>query len=320
MNIAQLSVGVGPYYIVSVTRGSPNPLFHRLPERLSRARKGSQADAPRTGTEGWRNQWRNLVHRRRPTHADGSNSGANRGSSWGTCSVAGLWHWGKRRPTAPDSTTVRMAIRLVTARTECAISRAELGRRAGLSPRAIAKVEAGGQSGVDIVEALARRWACRPHGWPTARSPRSCHRSAAAGPPRSHPPTPPTDSSPTSNARAPTRGATACHPAAATPPPPTESQSRAVRFPPRKLSARRSAAFLVAAWSFFYQLRHCAGCQIPPRSGSASLCADAGRSGSGSAQARRAFRSRRRCVGIMAQRDALSRETCRGRTACLPLR
>ena len=161
MNIAQLSVGVGPYYIVSVTRGSPNPLFHRLPERLSRARKAAKLtrralEQKAGGTNGA------ILYieegRRMPTVATVARIAAALGvhAAWLAYGI------GEEAADGSDSTTVRMAIRLVTARTECAISRAELGRRAGLSPRAIAKVEAGGQSGVDIVEALAKALGVSP--------------------------------------------------------------------------------------------------------------------------------------------------------------
>ncbi len=44
------------------------------------------------------------------------------------------------------------------------MSRAELGRLTGISPRAIAKVESGGQSGIDVVESLAKALGVSP-GW-----------------------------------------------------------------------------------------------------------------------------------------------------------
>jgi transcriptional regulator with XRE-family HTH domain len=61
-----------------------------------------------------------------------------------------------------SSQTADMATRLQLVRGERSISRAELGRRTGLSPRAIAKIEAGGQSGVDVIEVLAQALGISP--------------------------------------------------------------------------------------------------------------------------------------------------------------
>ena len=66
-----------------------------------------------------------------------------------------------------DSTAVNtddMGARLASVRDERKISRAELARLTELSPRTIAKIESGGQSGVEVVEALAQALGISP-GW-----------------------------------------------------------------------------------------------------------------------------------------------------------
>jgi transcriptional regulator with XRE-family HTH domain len=59
---------------------------------------------------------------------------------------------------APNISQAQTALgdRLRLARTDCSMSLAELGRRTGRSPRAIAKIENGGQSGIDVIESLAK--------------------------------------------------------------------------------------------------------------------------------------------------------------------
>ncbi|MBL9009387.1 MAG: helix-turn-helix transcriptional regulator [Myxococcales bacterium] len=155
MNIAQLFVIVGPYYTVPVTRGSPNPRFLRLPQRLTKARKA--ADVTRRALEQKAGGTNGAIlyieeGRRVPTvetvarlaHALGVRA------AWLAYGVEELDAAGFR------STTVGMAARLLAVRAAQQLSRAELGRRTGLSPRAIAKIEAGGQSGVDVIEMLAK--------------------------------------------------------------------------------------------------------------------------------------------------------------------
>ena len=55
-----------------------------------------------------------------------------------------------------------MGERLASLRADCTLSRAALGRTCGLSARAIAKIEAGGQSGVDVIESLAKALGVSP--------------------------------------------------------------------------------------------------------------------------------------------------------------
>lgn len=57
-----------------------------------------------------------------------------------------------------------MGARLAAVRIERAVSKAELARLTALSPRAISKIEAGGQSGIETIEALAQALRVSP-GW-----------------------------------------------------------------------------------------------------------------------------------------------------------
>ena len=61
----------------------------------------------------------------------------------------------QQAPNMPQSHTA-IGDRLRLARTDSSMSLAELGRRTGRSPRAIAKIENGGQSGIDVIESLAK--------------------------------------------------------------------------------------------------------------------------------------------------------------------
>lgn len=63
-----------------------------------------------------------------------------------------------------SQSTDGLAARLVSLRAERGLSRTALARLCELSPRAITKIEAGGQSGVEVVESLAKALGVSP-GW-----------------------------------------------------------------------------------------------------------------------------------------------------------
>lgn len=144
-----------------MTRGSPNPWFHRLPERLSRARK--RADLTRRALEqkagGTNGAVLYIEERRRiPTVA----TVARLADALGIRAAWLAYGLGEEDAAGLTATTSGMAVRLLTVRAEQSLSRAELGRCTGLSPRAIAKIEAGGQSGVDVIEVLAKALCISP--------------------------------------------------------------------------------------------------------------------------------------------------------------
>lgn len=63
-----------------------------------------------------------------------------------------------------SQSTDGLGARLAALRAERGLSRAELARRCEVSPRAITKIEAGGQSGVEVIESLAKELGVSP-GW-----------------------------------------------------------------------------------------------------------------------------------------------------------
>jgi transcriptional regulator with XRE-family HTH domain len=71
---------------------------------------------------------------------------------------------GESTTDGPPATCDGMGARLTAVRVEQGHARAELARLTDLSPRAIAKIEAGGQSGVEVIESLAQALGVSP-GW-----------------------------------------------------------------------------------------------------------------------------------------------------------
>lgn len=146
-----------------MTRGSPNPRHQRLPDRLRKARKA--ADLTRRALEQKAGGTNGAVlyietGRRIPTVATLARLAAVLGvrPAW---LAYGL---GEQAPGDTTETTAGMGARLREVRDGLTLARAELARLTDLSPRAIAKIEAGGQSGVDVVEALAKALGVSP-GW-----------------------------------------------------------------------------------------------------------------------------------------------------------
>lgn len=73
--------------------------------------------------------------------------------------VSSAWlAYGIGEPTAERAagTCETMGVRLQTSREEKGLTKAALARLGGLSPSAFAKIENGGQSGVDVIESLAK--------------------------------------------------------------------------------------------------------------------------------------------------------------------
>jgi transcriptional regulator with XRE-family HTH domain len=63
---------------------------------------------------------------------------------------------GEKETDGPAATTDGMGVRLSTVRVEQGLTKAALSRLANLSPSSYAKIENGGQTGVDVLEALAK--------------------------------------------------------------------------------------------------------------------------------------------------------------------
>jgi len=146
-----------------MVRGSPNPLHMALPTRFRKARNvaGLTRMALAQAAGCGQSVAVEIEDRQRlPSVATLARlaSALQVSPSW---LAYGL---GDMKPTDPHVERMDMATRLQAARSAAAMSRAELGRHTSLSPRAIAKIEGGGQSGVDIIELLAKALGVSP-GW-----------------------------------------------------------------------------------------------------------------------------------------------------------
>lgn len=63
---------------------------------------------------------------------------------------------GEKSHEGPTATSDGMGARLLLVRTEMGLAKAVLARLVNLSPSALAKIENGGQTGIEVIEALAR--------------------------------------------------------------------------------------------------------------------------------------------------------------------
>jgi len=148
---------------VAMVRGRKNPLHYGLPSRLSKARKAAEltrkAVVQTVGTG--QTAVRDIeAGERMPTVGTIARLAAALG-----CSAAYLaYGLGDMRPDGPPATCDRMGARLQAMRVERGLTKAALARLVELSPSSFAKIENGGQTGVDVLEALAQALAVSP-GW-----------------------------------------------------------------------------------------------------------------------------------------------------------
>ena len=138
-----------------MVRGSPNPLHFGLPARLRKARKQSglkpSALGPKVGLD--HNVAANIeASDRIPTVGTLARLASALGVSAGWLGF-GL---GEQHTDRPAATTDSMGARLASVRIERGLTKAALARLADLSPSSFAKIENGGQTGVDVLEALAK--------------------------------------------------------------------------------------------------------------------------------------------------------------------
>ena len=141
-------------YAVPVVRGSPNPKHYGLAFRLRNARK--RADIPRTTLAARAGVSDAIVRyletdQRLPTVETVARLAAALGLSAAWLAFGLGEQSSDRAPAVCDG----MAERLRTARTGHDHTRTDLARLAELNPGTIAKIEAGGQTGVDTIEKLA---------------------------------------------------------------------------------------------------------------------------------------------------------------------
>ena len=144
-----------------MVRGSPNPLHFGLPARLRRARKARQitpsALGPKVGLD-----------RRVAAYIESGNRVPTIGTLTRLASALGVaagwlaYGLGEQVAHGAASTTDRMGSRLAAIRTERGETKAALARAVGLSPSTVADIENGAQTGVDVLEALAKVLAVSP--------------------------------------------------------------------------------------------------------------------------------------------------------------
>jgi len=144
-----------------MVRGSPNPLHFGLPARLRKARKQlglkPAALALRVGRD--TKVVANIeANERIPT------VGTVARLASGLQISAGWLGFGVGEPVSQGaaSSTDGMSTRLAAARTAHGLTKAALARLADLSPSAFAKIENGGQTGVDVLAALAKALGVSP--------------------------------------------------------------------------------------------------------------------------------------------------------------
>ena len=144
-----------------MVRGSPNPLHFGLPARLRKARK--QFDTKRADL--------GIKSGRELELASYVESG-QRIPSVGTLarlalalSVSAGWlgyGLGEQTTDAPVATTAGMGARLASVRIERGLTKVALARLLDLSATAIANIEKGAQTGVDVLESLAKALGVSP--------------------------------------------------------------------------------------------------------------------------------------------------------------
>lgn len=163
MNRHQLWLSVGAWYAVPMVRGSPNPRHFGLPARLRRAGRHSgltrMALAQKAGVSTATALYA-ATGQRLPTVASVARLAAGFAVSAGWLAY-GL---GDMMNSGPPATCDGMGARLQAMRIERGLTKAALARLADLSPSSFAKIENGGQTGIDVLEALAQALGVSP-GW-----------------------------------------------------------------------------------------------------------------------------------------------------------
>ena len=144
-----------------MVRGSPNPRYFGLPARLRRARKQSGLTRAALGSKVGRD-----------SEVPGYVETGERVPTVGTVErlanglgVSAAWlgfGLGDRLTEHGRSTCEGMGARLQLVRTERGHSKAALARLVQLSPSTVADIEGGAQTGIEVVESLAKALAISP--------------------------------------------------------------------------------------------------------------------------------------------------------------
>lgn len=144
-----------------MVRGSPNPLHFGLPGRLRKVRKESGLKRKALGQRAGRDPKVTAkveAGDRTPTVGTVARLASALGINAGWLGY-GL---GEQNADVSIATTDGMGGRLADARTERGLTKAALARQVGLSPSTVADIEKGAQTGVDILESLAKALGVSP--------------------------------------------------------------------------------------------------------------------------------------------------------------
>ena len=138
-----------------MVRGSPNPLHFGLPARLRRTRRARQitpsALGPKVGLD-----------RHVAAYIESGSRVPNVGTLTRLASVLGVsagwlgYGLGEQFTDGKAATTDGMGARLASVRIERGLTKVALARLLDLSATAIANIEKGAQTGVDVLESLAK--------------------------------------------------------------------------------------------------------------------------------------------------------------------
>lgn len=138
-----------------MVRGSPNPRYFGLPTRLKRARKHAGLTRTALALKVGGDQTTALdieTKRRLPTVGTIARLANGLGVSAGWLGF-GI---GEMVSESQSATCRDMGVRLQVVRVERGYTKAALARMVNLSPTAVANIENGAQSGVEVVAALAK--------------------------------------------------------------------------------------------------------------------------------------------------------------------
>lgn len=151
----QISLPVGVCYVAPMVRGRKNPLFFGLALRLKQARRQSGLKRlPLAEKAGLATATGRDIETGQslPTLA----TVARLASALGVPASWLAYGLGDMHSSDAPATTDGMGARLQAVRTERGLTKAALARRIDLSPTALANIENGAQSGVEVIEALAK--------------------------------------------------------------------------------------------------------------------------------------------------------------------
>ena len=154
-----------------MVRGRPNPLFTGLPFRLRKARRQSGLKRLPLGEKaGLATATGRDIETARSLPTVGTV--ARLASALGVSAGWLGYGLGEQHTDVSAASTDGMGARLASVRIECGLTKAALARLVNLSPSSFAKIENGGQTGVDVLESLAKALGVSPAWLAFAEGPR----------------------------------------------------------------------------------------------------------------------------------------------------